>query len=226
MFRVLIVEDDRLLCKQLKQLFQQEYRVFTAESIEETQLCIESKRLDLLILDRVLPDGDTLELLSYIRDCAPATRILMMSSKAEVSQRIKGLTGGADDYVPKPLDVQELRLRVRKLLQLERAPMDDWLQAGELRFNRITGETYAGDLLVHLRPREAQILNCLLRFKNRVVTRDTIVSHVWGATSIPTTTTLDVYLRRLRMMLGETAHCIETVRGFGYLIRDPGVAYK
>lgn len=226
MFRVLIVEDDIVLCKQLKQLLSAEYRVEVARSIEETDAVLESKKVDLVLLDRLVSDGDTIELLPYIRECSPATRILMMSSRAAVEERINGLSQGADDYVPKPLDPQEVLWRARRLLQLERAAIEDWQQVGVLRFNRLTGETYSGQLLVHLRPREAQILSCLLRFKNRVVTRNTIVSHVWGSSEVPTNTTIDVYLRRLRMMLGETASYIETVRGFGYLIRDPAVTYK
>jgi len=150
----------------------------------------------------------------------------MMSVRSTVDDRITGLTEGADDYLPKPFSVRELELRVSHLLGLERTTPDGWTQLGELRFNRVTGETFSGEQVVRLRPREAQILSCLLRFKNRVVTRDTIVNHVWGGSTVPTNTTLDVYLRRLRMMLGKSSAYIETVRGFGYLIREPAVAYK
>ncbi len=226
MFRVLIVEDDLLLLRQLANLFERTYQVVTAQTIAQADAALEKQKIDVVLLDRLVSDGDTIEMLPYIRDCSPSTRILMMSSRSAVEERISGLSEGADDYVPKPLEPQEVLLRVRRLLQLERAPVDDWLYAGILRFNRETGETYTGEHPIHLRPREAQILGCLLRFKNRVVTRDTIISHVWGAEELPTNTTLDVYLRRIRMILGEASKYIETVRGFGYLIRDPGATYK
>lgn len=226
MFRVLVVEDDLQLCRQLQLLLEQEYRVSTAHTLVDAETLLDEKRFDLVLLDRLVHDGDAIELLPYIRDCSPSTRIILMSNRNEVQERIKGLSEGADDYVPKPLMAQEVILRIRRLLQFERVPESNWLQAGAIRFNRATGETYSGKLLVHLRPREAAILSCLLRFKNRVVTRESIINHVWGTSEAPSNTTLDVYLRRLRIMLGEASSHIRTVRGFGYLIQDPAAVYK
>lgn len=226
MFRVLIVEDDQLLRQQLTRLLNRTYIVTTASSVSQVDAQLERKNVDLILLDRLLPDGDAIELLPYLRECSPSTRILVLSNRSAIEERIVGLREGADDYVAKPFSADEIVLRIKRLLQFERVPSDNWLEIGRLRFNRLTGETLSGTHKVHLRPREAQILSCLLHFKNRVVTRETIVNHVWGSSTLPTNTTLDVYLRRLRMMLGETAAYIKTVRGFGYLIRDPEGAYK
>lgn len=226
MFRVLIVEDDSQLCKQLTQLLEREYLVTHCPTIESSEQALEKIKVDLLLLDRLVSDGDTIELVSYVRDCSPSTRILMMSSLGTTSDKVEGLTQGADDYLSKPVEPTELLLRVRRLLQFERSPSDQWLTAGELKLNRTTGEVRIGLKHIHLRPRESQILSCLLQFKNRVVTRESIMNTVWGTTEMPTNSTLDVYLRRLRILLGDAAACIKTVRGFGYLIQDSRASYK
>lgn len=226
MFRVLIVEDDVQLCRQLSQLLEREFLVTYCATIQSCEETLEKIKVDLLLLDRLVSDGDTIELLSYVRECSPSTRILMMSSLGKVGDRVEGLTQGADDYLSKPIEPTELLLRTRRLLQFERSPSDHWLSAGELQLNRTTGEVCIGKRLIHLRPRETQILSCLLQFKNRVVTRESIMNNVWGTTELPTNSTLDVYLRRLRILLGDAATCIKTVRGFGYLIQDSRASYK
>ena len=226
MFRVLIVEDDQMLMQQLKRLLEHAYSLTCASTLSEAYAQLEKKLFDIAVVDRVLPDGDGLELVTSLHDDSPGTKTLVLTHKSAIEDRIAGLQEGADEYLPKPFSADELLLRLQHLASIQHMETSEWQTVGTLMYKRSTGEVFDDGISKHLRPRELQILDCLARHRNQVVTRRTLISHIWGSTAEPSETTLDVYLRRLRMLLGNSAKNIQTVRGFGYVLRDPGAVQK
>ncbi|MDQ3009032.1 MAG: response regulator transcription factor, partial [bacterium] len=149
---------------------------------------------------------------------------ICISQLRELDHRIKGLEKGADDYIPKPFSPAELWLKISKWLHVQKRKQYQLLNIGPIEFIADTGVLLDRDKQKTLRRREASILACLLRYKNAVVSRDTIIDTVWRMSDEPPTfSTLDVYIRRLRIALGEHHRLIKTVRGFGYMITDKAV---
>jgi two-component system OmpR family response regulator len=218
---ILIVEDDSLLATQiasiLAPLCSQGSQISIAPSLAQAYKLLEQAVPDVIILDRMLGDGDGLELLEYLVESELPTRVLMLSRVAEVQDRIRGLERGADDYLAKPFAATELLLKTKLLLARKKELFATNLRLGPVQLDPDTGELTAGKKVQIVRRREAQIIACLFRYKNQVLSREKIISHVWGMTAeIPTYSTLDVYIRRIRIALGEYQHLLETIRGFGY----------
>ena len=162
-----------------------------------------------------------MELVEYLRDSSFATKILILSELSSTDQRILGLSGGADDYLPKPFSPAELILRVKRLTATVKVFARDSVQFGKLRLYPAEGLLEIEGIKKTLRRRETAILLCLMQHKNQVVSREMLISIVWsGEGNIPCYSTLDVYVRRLRIILGSQSGIIQTVRGFGYRLRE------
>jgi DNA-binding response OmpR family regulator len=214
---ILILEDDLQLQSILTTMLSQQHHCYGARTLADAYQQLEKHAFDLVLVDRKLPDGDGLEILGYIHDMLPQTKLLALTSQAKVEDRVVGLEQGADDYLAKPFSMAELKLRIQKLLQMERKLLDTVLRAGDLTFSPKTGVVTMPQKSVQLRRREAQILECLLRYKNQVVPRSTLIKNIWSTADLyPTETTLDVYIRRIRVQLEIYSNYIVTVRGFGY----------
>lgn len=217
---VLVVEDDA----QLNQLLYNvvcslEYVCYQANTVSEGYRLLEQHKPDLIILDRVLPDGDGLELARYSSDFFFTTRILCLSTLGTSQNRILGLESGVDDYLPKPFALKELSLRINKLLCSEKTHPDPSFTIGPVRYFPKNGMVLFGHTAIQLRKKEAAVVTCLCRHKNQVLSREQIIQYVWqGVADPPTTSTLDVYIRRIRAKLGKHANIISTTRGFGYSI--------
>lgn len=217
MKKILIIEDDLQLQSLLQNAFQNYYHCSVASSLAGAYALLDYTKFDLLIVDRKLPDGDGLEIIEYLHDTVYQTKLLALTSQAELPDRLEGLEHGADDYLAKPFALAELKIKVSKLLKLEKRIEQFALQAGPFEFVPGTGMITLGEREIHLRKREAEIFHCLLRYKNQVVTRDMLINDVWeGKAMYPSATTLDVYIRRIRVLLQEYSNLITTVRGFGY----------
>lgn len=224
MKKILIIEDDPTLQKSLQSLLSQHYSCETASSLQESFSLIDAKKYELVIVDRMLPDGDGLEVIEYLHDSFYQTKVLALTHQSAVDDRIHGLEQGADEYLAKPFSFTELKLKVKKLLWMEKLKIASLLKAGSLEFNPETGIIFIENTQVRLRKKEAEIFRCLLRYKNQVVSRDMIIDDVWaGSELIPSETTLDVYIRRIRVLLKEYHRIITTVRGFGYCLKDSQV---
>ncbi len=217
MKHILIIEDDLQLQSILAATFNKPHTCLTASSLSQAYRHLDAHSFDLIIVDRKLPDGDGIEILEYVRDTNYQTKLLALTSQSELQQRLEGLERGADEYLAKPFSMAELKLRVYKLLQMERRMEDVVVSAGPLQFSADTGVIQIGTRKIQLRKREAQIFDCLLRYKNQVVTREMLITDVWaGQDFYPSSTTLDVYIRRIRVQLREYKEFITTIRGFGY----------
>ena len=182
-----------------------------------------AEKPDLIILDLMLPKIPGLEVCKILKSEA-ATRhipILMLTARAEEIDRVVGLECGADDYVTKPFSPREIVLRIKAILRrgaTEEA--DDRLSAGPITIDPARHEVLVNGKRVKLTSLEFKLLRTLMQRRGRVQERDRLLNEVWGYESVIDTRTVDTHVRRLREKLGKAGDVIETVRGFGYRVRD------
>ena len=178
---------------------------------------------DFIILDLMLPKMPGLDVCRALKT-DPVTRhipIMMLTAKAEEIDRIVGLEFGADDYVTKPFSPREVVLRIRAILRRGAGKeKEESLTAGPIRIDPARHEVFVNDKQVHLTSLEFKLLRTLLQRRGRVQARDRLLNEVWGYESVIDTRTVDTHIRRLREKLGKAANAIETVRGFGYRLRE------
>jgi phosphate regulon transcriptional regulator PhoB len=181
-------------------------------------------RPDLIVLDLMLPELSGLEVCKVLKK-EPGTAhipIIMLTAKAEEVDRIVGLELGADDYLTKPFSPRELVLRIKSVMRRGREATEttEQISLGDIQIDRARYEiTIAGES-VDFTATEFKLLTVLMERRGRVQSRDTLLNDVWGYESAIDTRTVDTHVRRLREKLGDSAHCIETVRGFGYRMNE------
>lgn len=215
MEKILILEDNQQLLQLVSAVLKSEsYQVFKGDSLKRAKELLKKVNFDLLILDRVLKDGDSIDLIEEIREVDPYLRILVLSKKRFVEDRIKTLSL-ADDFLAKPFTTDELLLKIRNLLRRSKL-----IKSRGLKLSDDTNFNYgvirnSGNLV--LRKKERLILECLLKFSPAIVNYDLITSYVWGyGKQHPSKKTINVYVRRIRMKLGNLSGRLETIRGQGY----------
>jgi two-component system, OmpR family, response regulator len=220
--RILIVENDRVLLRSLTTyLVEKSYHCLGSSTLETAYHLIDRYSFDLVILDRVLDDGDGRELIPHLKEVSYPTKILVLSQKHQLEDRLDGLSQGADDYLGKPFSLRELLIKVDTLLRRQKMFPQDLLRVKDLSLYTEAALLCLGSQCKNIRRREADILACLMRHKNQVVSKQQIISSVWqNSPDVPTYTTVDVYIRRIRLHLGDKLHYLVTVRGLGYMIAD------
>jgi DNA-binding response OmpR family regulator len=179
--------------------------------------------VDVVLLDVGLPDLDGFAVLAEIRKSDPETPVIMLTARGDVPSRVRGLDLGADDYLAKPFDFDELIARIRAQLRHSRQPQGSVLQCGDLHLDLKTRRARRGDKVSDLTSREFALLEFLMRHDGQVLSRSQILSSVWGYGFDPQSNVVDVYVGYLRGKLdrpGETS-VIEAVRGGGYRLRAP-----
>ncbi len=220
--KVLVVEDNKKLARFLmRALTEDGHTVDLVGDGRQAVTQIRELKYDLVILDWMLPELDGLSVVREVRERGGRVPILMLTARAEVSERIAGLDAGADDYLPKPFDLAELLARVRALGR-RGAPGEGPLKIGPLLLDRAERKATLSGQRLELTPREFALLAHLAREAGRVVPRMEILAKVWEMTFDPGSNVIEVHVKNLREKLGEHAHLIETVRGVGYRIApDP-----
>lgn len=217
-----MVEDEAAIADFLERGLEAEGHtvVAAADGIEGERMALE-RHVDMVILDRLLPGRDGLEVLSGIRRARPELPVILLTAKAEVSDRVEGLDRGATDYVTKPFAFEELAARVRAHL---RSPGRDGttLEAGGLKLDLVSREVERDGTAVRLSEREAALLAHLMRHPGRVCTHRELLSSVWGYRHDPGTNVVQVYVGylRRRLRLADEPAPIETVRSVGYRLVD------
>src|SRR6266702_826485 len=178
-------------------------------------------RPDFIILDLMLPKMSGLEVCKILKSDTATSHIpiLMLTAKAEEIDRIVGLEFGADDYVTKPFSPREILLRIRAILRRGETP-DESLKAGPISIDPARHEVRVNGKQVRLTSLGFKLLQTLMQRRGRVQERDRLLNEVWGYESVIDTRTVDTHVRRLREKLGKAGEAIETVRGFGYRLRD------
>jgi DNA-binding response OmpR family regulator len=223
--RILIIEDDHKIANAIKKGLEQEsYAVdvsFDGQDGLGSALALE---YDLIILDRMLPEVDGIQICRAIRDQSKKTPILMLTAKDKIHDRVEGLNAGADDYLIKPFAFEELLARIRALFRRPQETAEDPLKIADLELNRLTMEVKRQSKLVGLSAKEFGLLEYLMRNKNRILTKDNIISHVWDFDADILPNTVEVYIGYLRNKIDKpfknSPPLIHTIRGFGYKIEE------
>jgi two-component system response regulator MprA len=217
--RVLIVDDDRAVREAVgRALKLAGYDVHLADGGLEGLAQVAASAPDVIVLDVLMPDMDGLDVCRRLRSDRDRTPILMLTARHAVADRVAGLDAGADDYLVKPFDVDELKARVRALLRRTKAEIEgDRLRFGELELDRDRhGAAFQGRL--------AELLELLMLNPQRVLPRALMYERVWGYDFGPSSNSLRVYIGYLRRKLADIGapDMIHTIRGVGYALREPG----
>ncbi|HET9102861.1 MAG TPA: response regulator transcription factor [Solirubrobacteraceae bacterium] len=220
--RVLVVEDDDAIAQVLMRSLRMEgYEVRIAEDGPTALDHAHGFLPDLVVLDLGLPGMDGLEVARELRRQADDVPILVLTARDAVESRVEGLDAGADDYLVKPFERQELLARLRALLRRRPPRGQAVLIVGDLRLNPDTHEVLRGQRAVDLTQREFELLEYLMRNERIVVSRQRLLDEVWGYDPFSMTNTIEVFVSNLRRKLeadGE-ARLLHTIRGAGYVLR-------
>lgn len=221
--RILIIEDDPAILKLLQRgLAYEGYLVDTATDGRSGLNVARDNSPDLVILDWMLPGMDGLDVCHRLR-LGGKMPILMLTAKDSIQDRVQGLDAGADDYMVKPFNLDELTARVRALLRRTQTERVQVLQFSDLSLNTSTREVIRAGKLIQLTAKEHELLELFLRHPRQVLTREVIFDRVWGYDFGGESNVLEVYIRYLRQKLEENEQLprlIHTVRGVGYVLRE------
>jgi len=224
--RVLIVEDHPKMASYLKQaLTEQGHAVDLAYTGREALDWAAGVPFDLIVLDLMLPEVDGLTVCRTLRNRGIGARILMLTARDAVDDRVLGLDAGADDYLVKPFELKELLARLRALARRQaNRSVTNTLQVADLTMNTHTRCVMRGETLIHLTHKEYAVLECLLREPERVLTRTEIAEAVWNYDVYNQSNVVDVYIRNLRRKIDDpfALNLIHTVRGAGYRLSAQG----
>lgn len=221
--RILIIEDDEEILRVLKRVLTYEgYIVDTALTGKAGLTLASEQRPDLVVLDWMLPSMDGLEVCRRLQKLGNQP-ILMLTAKDNTQDRVKGLDAGADDYVVKPFEIEELLARIRALLRRTAADRIKVLEFNDLSLDSSTRKAKRGDREIDLTAKEYDLLELFMRHPRQVMTREVIFDRVWDYDFGGESNVLDVYIRYLRQKLEEEGEprLIYTVRGVGYVLREP-----
>lgn len=184
---------------------------------------VEHSPPDLALLDIMLPGQSGLDILRCLREMPATARlpVIMLTAKTSEYDRVKGLDSGADDYISKPFGVMELLSRIRAVLRrVEKAPAASLLTAGSLTVDPARRTVTDGDRAIALTFKEFELLACLLRNRELVLTREKLMELVWGFDFEGESRTVDMHIKSLRQKLGPLGELIQTVRGVGYKLSE------
>lgn len=219
--RILVVEDDEKIASfVVKGLKQNGFAVDHSADGEQAFGLAKAVAYDAAVVDLMLPKLDGLSLIRQLRASDVRMPVLILSARASVDDRVKGLQAGGDDYLTKPFAFSELLARVQALIRRATqtaGPMQ--LTAGELTLDLLTREVRRGGQPIELQPREFALLEYLLRHPNRVVTKTMILEHIFDFSFDPQTNVVDVLVHRLRNKADPDKQMIHTIRGVGYVLR-------
>jgi len=221
--RILVVEDESKVARAIREgLERQGHQVVIAPTGEEGFFLVNAEEFDLVILDLMLPGRDGLQVLSTLRKRGLETKVLILTARDVIEDRVQGLDRGADDYLVKPFAFPELLARVRALLR--RTEQGPQLRLGDLEMNVVTRNAKRRGQYLELTGREFELLEYLLRHKDQVVSREMLARNVWkeSARATPLDNVMDVHINRLRRKVDEPfdRKLIHTVRGVGFVLRE------
>ncbi|MBP7700599.1 response regulator transcription factor [Candidatus Woesebacteria bacterium] len=223
--RILLVEDDHKISSVVKRGLEQEsFAVDTAFNGEDGYDLGLSEEYDVIILDLMLPLMDGIEVCKKLRQEKISTPILMLTAKSQISDKVFGLNVGADDYLSKPFAFDELVARIRALSRRPKKSIDNVLIIDDLKLDQNRFYVSRNDNHINLSKKEFSLLEYLMKNKNRVLTKEQIISNVWNYDADILPNTVEVYIGYLRNKIDKPfknkLKLIKTVRGFGYKIED------
>ena len=224
--KIMVVEDEEPLCVLLKYNLEAEgYQVEVITRGDEAELRLQESVPDLLVLDWMVPAVSGIELCRRLRMRPETERlpVIMLTARGEESDRVRGLSTGADDYLVKPFSTPEFIARVRALLRRAKPEvLSSVLKVGDIMLDREAHRVYRGKSEIRLGPTEFRLLEFLMQHPGRVFSRSQLLDNVWGETIYIGERTVDVHVGRLRkaVNVGRLPDVIRTIRGAGYAIKD------
>jgi len=222
--KILVVEDEHRIANTIKKgLEQEKYTADVSYTGVDGYDLASTGDYDVIILDLMLPGMSGLEIVGRMRKEGNHTPVLILTAKGQLQDKVEGLDKGADDYLTKPFSFEELLARVRALGRRPRQALGETLRAGELTLDTKTYRVARSGKDISVSGKEYKLLVYLLRNKNTIVSKDTVIQHVWDYDTDILPNTVEVYIRNLRRKIdlpfGSKKPLIKTVRGFGYTIR-------
>jgi two-component system, OmpR family, response regulator len=220
--RLLLVEDEERLAQSLKQgLGEEGIGVDWAPNAEVAEEALARKAYDILVLDLGLPGKDGLTMLAEMRAAGNTTAVLILTARGSLDERVAGLEGGGDDYLVKPFAFAELLARIHALARRRSAAPAGILKVADLEFDTVKRRARRAGRAIALSPKEAMLLELLMRRAGQVVTRDMIAESVWDSEYNVFTNLIEVFVNRLRQKIDRNSDrpLISTVRGSGYSLR-------
>jgi len=222
--KILIVEDDERIAEALAEaLADQHYTVDTAADGEAGWDLVEAFPYDLVLLDVMLPKLDGIQFCQQLRDYSYRMPVLMLTARDTSIDKVMGLDAGADDYVVKPFDLEELSARIRALLRRGGTTTPPVLKCGSLQLDPSSCEVTYRDRSLNLTPKEYSLLELFLRNRRRVFSRSAILESLWSFEEPPEEDTVKAHVKGLRQKLkavGAPANFIETIYGLGYRLKQ------
>lgn len=225
MKKILIVEDEAKLSRVLElELKYENYETAIADNGQDALTFMLEESWDLVLLDIMIPTLSGLEVLRRFRRQDEHTPVILLTARDEVHDKVSGLDLGANDYVTKPFQIEELLARIRAHLRQGESEQqnEEKLMLGDLEVDLQTRDVVRAGQKMTLTPREFDLLVCLLQHKNQVLTREQLIAQVWGYDYVGDTNVVDVYIRYVRQKIdnGFEPAYIQTVRGVGYTMKD------
>lgn len=218
--RLLIVEDEKNLCDTIaKNLYGAGYEVDTSYDGNDALDCILSEDYDLIVLDLNLPGTDGMDILKELRKKNEETKVIILSAKSQIADKVAGLDTGANDYLEKPFHLQELEARIRSLTRRKFVQKDVCLHCGEIKFDTKKREAYAKDKPVSLTRKENGILEYLLLNQGRPISQEELIEHVWDAS-------VDSFSGSIRVHMSSLRKKLKAVLGYDPIVNKIGEGYK
>ncbi len=221
--RLLLAEDEIKVASHIKRGLEEEgYAVDVVANGEEAVSMAAAYEYDLIILDIMLPKKNGTQVLKELRGKKYYTPVIFLTAKNSTEEKISGLDLGADDYLTKPFEFEELCARIRAILRRHESVRDTKLTLSDLELNPVTHEVKRAGQKIDLTPKEYTLLEYLLYNQGKVLTRTMIVEHVWDQDFDSFTNVVDVYINHLRAKIDQPfkKKLLHTARGFGYVLRE------
>ena len=212
--KILLLEDDVILQEIIEEfLLETGYEVESFYDGEKALDAIGAKNYDMLLLDVNVPNIDGFEILAYLRDIGNTTPAIYITSLASIDDLKKGFDLGADDYLRKPFDLEELKVRIERIVKVHR--LQEEIEFDGLKFIPKAHQIIMEDKVIDMRQKEAQVLEYFVRNTGKIISCDEIIENVWEDESVPTHATIRTYIKNLRKMFTEKEY-FDNIKGEGY----------
>lgn len=221
--RILVVEDNAELAQWLaRTLRKEQYTVDCIDNGADADFALKSEKYNLVILDLALPKLDGKEVLRRLRARQDTTPVLVLTANNTIQSRVSELDQGADDYMAKPFEIEELEARIRMLMRRSSGQASPLIACGDLSYNSNTREFQIAQQPLALTPRERAVLEMLVRKTGTTVTKQALAQSLFSLNEEASTDAIEIYVHRLRKKLEPSSAEIMTLRGLGYLLRQAG----
>lgn len=217
MTKILIVEDDESVRILMEVKLKKDFEIFTAEDGKAALKLLENVKIDLLLVDVMMPIMDGYTLVKTLRNENNQIPAIMITAKSEIPDKLKGFDSGVDDYMVKPVDFDELKARIKVLLRRSRINKEKQIEIGDVIINSETFSIKKNKSIMYLPKKEFEILYTLLSYPDIIFTKDQLLEQIWGYDSESDETTVRTHINRLRSKIEEFNEFeIVTIRGIGY----------